>query len=93
MSWEVKSYGFGLHRLRVTPPPPEAWGVTTDTWRLGPLQAVHEYVQRDRKYGSWTFNLLLAVRRWRGPWASITLGNGAQDWDRDEEWWKPEVEE
>src|SRR5437867_12496293 len=46
------------------------------------------YVNGNPQYGSWLLSFMVCWRDWRGPWFTFAFGTGAQDWDRDDEWWK-----
>ena len=86
-NYRVRSWGL-LHHLWWDTQPTQKSGMVEETWCLGPFDLTRHYVRDDKKYGSWTFSLMLALRRWRGPFLTIGFGSGAQDWDRDEQFWK-----
>jgi hypothetical protein len=85
----VKSHG-PLHHRRWDTQPSQHHGMIEETWVLGPFEARHHYVRENRRYGSWSFSFSLALRRWYGPYLTIGVGSGAQDWEADERWWKGE---
>lgn len=87
-TYRVRSWGPLHHRWWDTQPRQRS-GMVEETWKLGPFQLTRHYVREDKRYGDWHFGVLLAWRDWLGPWFTLGFGNGAQDWDRDDEWWKP----
>jgi hypothetical protein len=87
-NYVVESYGRVLYRRWWNTAPGQRYSTVEDTWRLGPFELHRRYLLDDPKYGDWTFGMTLAWRRWLGPWLTFSFGNGAQNFDSDERWWK-----
>lgn len=86
-SYRVRSFG-PLHHQWWDTQPHQKSGMVEETWKLGPFELVRHYVRENKSYGDWSLSFALAWRRWRGPWLSIGVGSGAQDWDADDQWWR-----
>ncbi len=86
-TYRVRSLG-PLHHQWWDEQPQQSHGMVEEIWKLGPIELVRHYVRDDKRSGSWALQMMLAWRGWRGPWFTLAFGSGAQDWDKDDEWWK-----
>lgn len=84
--YRIRSWGPLHHRWWKTDVYKDS--MVEETWHLGPFDLVRDYVHSAPKYGSWHLTFTLSLRRWRGPWLHVGVGSGAQDWDKDDEFWK-----